>query len=345
MSRVQEQDAVDLAAAGGQYVEEQKRPRPAALPRAGRRRGSRRRRAGDRRPGRAGAGGHGPGRAAEHGHQPAARFRPGRARRTSISGIRTSSRSIRRSTASRSRTRRSSACGPARSGPRARPGTARAATWSGATSRTTGRCAGSRTTATCRVFRYAVEQQQRQHLRLPGPADLLRASDPARGPLRARRLGDGARGLVRGQAAQLAQRRRSPSRRQHLVHRPAIRQPALRRRARRGRRPEQCRRAGSTPASASPPASAPSGSASCRPRPTVWTRAARSTVVATEDAGAGPQRPVLLARLQAAVRRQHRQGTGRHRGGRQGQHLRLRRQRRQQARRTSGCSPTAWSTA
>ena len=39
MSRVQEQDAVDLARAGGQYVEEQKRPRPAALPRAGRRRG------------------------------------------------------------------------------------------------------------------------------------------------------------------------------------------------------------------------------------------------------------------------------------------------------------------
>ena len=40
------------------------------------------------------------------------------------------------------------------------------------------------------VFRDAVEQQQRQHLRLPGPADLLRASGTAGGPLRARRLRD-----------------------------------------------------------------------------------------------------------------------------------------------------------
>ena len=36
---------------------------------------------------------------------------------------------------------------------------------------------------------HAVEQQQRQHVRLPGPADLLRAPDPPRRPLRARRLG------------------------------------------------------------------------------------------------------------------------------------------------------------
>ena len=38
-------------------------------------------------------------------------------------------------------------------------------------------------------FPAAVEQQQRQHLRFPGPAALLRASHAARRPLRARRLG------------------------------------------------------------------------------------------------------------------------------------------------------------
>ena len=35
-----------------------------------------------------------------------------------------------------------------------------------------------------------VQQQQRQHVRLPGPPALLRAPDAARRPLRARRLGD-----------------------------------------------------------------------------------------------------------------------------------------------------------
>ena len=53
----------------------------------------------------------------------------------------------------------------------------------------------------------AVEQQQRQHLRLPGPADLLRAPDAAGRALRARRLGHRAGRQLRGQAAQLAQRR------------------------------------------------------------------------------------------------------------------------------------------
>ena len=37
--------------------------------------------------------------------------------------------------------------------------------------------------------------------------------------------------------------------------------------------------------------------------------------------GARSQRPLLLARLQEALRRQHRQGTGRHRSGRQGRRL------------------------
>ena len=39
---------------------------------------------------------------------------------------------------------------------------------------------------------HAVEQQQRQHVRLPGPAALLRARHPAGRPLRARRLDHGA---------------------------------------------------------------------------------------------------------------------------------------------------------
>ena len=69
------------------------------------------------------------------------------ARRRPTSPIPTSSPSIRSSTASRSPTAPSSGCGPARCGRKARPGTRRAAIWSGATSPTTGSCAGSRTTA------------------------------------------------------------------------------------------------------------------------------------------------------------------------------------------------------
>ncbi len=87
----------------------------------------------------------------------------------------------------------------------------------------------------------AVQQQQRQHLRLPRPADFVRASDAARGPLRARRLDHRAGRFVRGQAAQLAQRCRRPSRRQRLVHRPALWRAALRRRSRRRRRAFQRR--------------------------------------------------------------------------------------------------------
>ena len=72
-------------------------------------------------------------------------------------------------------------------------------------------------------------------------------------------------------------------------------------------------------------------SASCRPTATASTRAARVDLVVTEDQVPDPNGLVLLARLQEALRRQHRQGTGRHRAGRQGRHLRLRRRRRQQA--------------
>ena len=128
----------------------------------------------------------------------------------------------------------------------------------------------------------AVQQQQRQHLRLPGPADLLRAL--TRRVVRYELDGsvDGPRRLLQGQAAQLAQRRRAASGRQRLVHRPAL------------------RRASSTRARPMPPAGratrrAPSirarparrrrrpRSASCRPRSTAGTRAAGSTLVITED--------------------------------------------------------------
>ena len=90
----------------------------------------------------------------------------------------------------------------------------------------------------------AVEQQQRQHLRLPGPADLLRAPDAPRRALRARRLDDRAGRQLQRQAAELAQRRGAASRRQRLVHRSAVRRPALRGHARRAGRAEQRRRAG-----------------------------------------------------------------------------------------------------
>ena len=54
--------------------------------------------------------------------------------------------------------------------------------------------------------------------------------------------------------------------------------------------------------------------------------------------GPGSERAGVLARLQEAVRHQHRQGAGRHRAGRQGRHARLRRRKRQQARPTRSCS-------
>ena len=89
----------------------------------------------------------GPGRAAEHGDIAAARLRPERRAEHLFLGP---GRHRRRSELQRSGaspTRRSSGCGPARCGRRARPGMRRGATWSGATSPTTGNCDGSRTTA------------------------------------------------------------------------------------------------------------------------------------------------------------------------------------------------------
>ena len=55
--------------------------------------------------------------------------------------------------------------------------------------------------------------QQREHLRLRGPPGLLRARGAPCGALRAVRRSDGHRRFVRGQAAELAQRRCGPPRR------------------------------------------------------------------------------------------------------------------------------------
>ena len=101
-----------------------------------------------------------------------------------------------------------------------------------------------------------VEQQQRQHLRPPGTPALLRTPHAPRRPLRARRIGHGHRRDVPGQAIQLAERRRRPSRRRDLVHRSAVRRAAL-------------RGADATAVIAA--------SASCRPMSTASIRAAAST--------------------------------------------------------------------
>ena len=131
------------------------------------------------------------------------------------------------------------------------------------------------------------------------------------------------------QEAQLAERRRAASRWQLLVHRSALWRPALRRRAGCRGRPEQCRRPAQSahrPACrlrARPPRAADQ-LLSRRPE-----RARRSR--RQRGPGARSQRALLLARLQEALRRVDRQGSGRHRPGRQGRHPRVRRRLRQQA--------------
>ncbi len=306
MSRVQEQDSIDLAPAGGRHVEEQKRPRPAALPRAGRRRGRRRRRAGDRRPGRAGAGGHGPDRAAEHGHQPAARFRPGRrAERLFLGSGRHRGRSV--------------------------------VQWPGAAERPhpapVDRGAVGRGPGLERVGRYLVwsdipNNRQMRWIEDDGHVSVFRMpSNNSNGntfDFQGRQIScehltrrvvryelDGSitvlAEFLERQAAQLAQRRGPASGRQHLVHRPALWRPALRRHPRSRRRQEQ------------PGGQAQQPGRSARRGQRYEAGAAHPGLSVGPERpprrgdprrqGAEPQRPVLLARLQEAVRRQH--GTGR----------------------------------
>ena len=188
-----------------------------------------------------------------------------------------------------------------------------------------------------------VEQQQRQHLRLPGPPAVLRAPDAPRGALRARRLGDRARRRLRRQEAELAQRRRAPSRRQLLVHRSALRRPALRRRARCRGRSEQSQRQAQSQARPGGGHRPRQARAADQLLPHRSQRQGRSR--GHRGPGAGSQRSLLLARLQEALCREHRQGTGRHRSGRQGRDLFLRCRNGQQGLQPASCSPTAWSTA
>lgn len=168
----------------------------------------------------------------------------------------------------------------------------------------------------------AVEQQQRQHVRLPGPPALVRAPDTARGALRERRRRHADRRPVRRQAAELAQRRGRASRRLVLVHRPAVRRPALRGRARRGGRAEQPRR----------PAQSEARPAARHRR--IQTRASARRLSRRSErprgprdhrtAGVEPEWPLLLAGLREALRGEHRPRARRHRSRRQPRHPRLR---------------------
>ena len=145
----------------------------------------------------------------------------------------------------------------------------------------------------------SVEQQQQQHVRLPGPAAVLRAPRPPGRALRARRHRERDRGFVSRQAA--------PTRRTAWWRIPtaASGSPTRRmevssmRRARCRRRPRQCREPGSIRASASRPASSPAA-ASCHqllPRRPERTRRPR----VERGPGSGSQRARVLARLRSST--------------------------------------------
>ena len=176
---------------------------------------------------------------------------------------------------------------------------------------------------------HAVQQQQRQHVRLPGPPALLRAPDAAGSALRERRLDHHPCGVVRGQAPQLPERRRPPSGRELLVHRPALRRAALRGGAGRRRRAEQPGRAAQEPPGpgrGDRQRKARAADELLPDRPEREDRPRRHRA-----AGPRPERALLLARLQEALHRQHREGAGRPGSRRQGRHPRLRCRERQQA--------------
>ena len=263
--------------------------------------------------------------------------------RPPISGTPTSSRSIRPSTTSPSPTRRSSASGPACCGPKGRPGARRAAISCGATFPTTGRCDGRRTTATsaCSARRPTTPTATRSTSRAASsPASISPAAwcatsttaprpcsptiSTARSstrPTTSSPIPDGSYWftdppyggqLYEGEPDVAG----GPSNAGGKLN-PRIGQPA-----------------GFVPGKRELPTN-------CYRIDPVRPHRPRGD----RGAGARSQRPLLLARLQEAVRRQHRQGTGRHRAGRQGRHLRVRRRRRQQALQPASCSATSWSTA
>ena len=191
---------------------------------------------------------------------------------------------------------------------------------------------------------HAVEQQQRQHVRLPGPPALLRASDPARRALRARRLDHGDRRSLRRQAAQLAQRRRAAPGR--LRTGSPIRRTAASSTRARPTRPavRATRRAGSSRGWARRSASATT-SASCRPTCTALDPSGKVELGRRRGSGPGSERARALAGLQEALRHQHRQGPRRHRARRQGRDVRPSTSAATTRCRTGSSSATSWSTA
>ena len=116
---------------------------------------------------------------------------------------------------------------------------------------------------------------ERSHARSPGPPDRLRARAAPRHAHRARRPDQRARRPLRGQAAQLAERRRREVRRLDLVHRSAVRH-----------RRDLRRLSGEARAAAKPLSAGSERPADRRRR-----RSSRA------------ERPVLLARREAALRR------------------------------------------
>ena len=283
-------------------------------------------------------------RATDHDHDAAAGLRSRRGADDVLHGPGRPHRRARVQRPCASPTRPSSGSGPARCGRGAgleRPGTLSS---SGATSPTTGRCAGSRTTAASpssalpsnnsngNTFDFQGRQLSCEHLtrrvvRYEHDGSITILADK-----------------YRRQAAELAQRRRRriPT---AATGSPIRRTAASSTRARRTRRAGRATlRPAQEPRWARPPEIGDSEArAADQLLPRRSERAGRSR--RQRRPGPGSERALLLAGLQEALRRQHRQGPGRHRAGRQGRHVRLRRRQRQQARPTASSSPTSWSTA
>ncbi len=209
-----------------------------------------------------------------------------------------------------SATRRSSACTPACCGPRARPGTASADTCSGATSPTTSSCAGSRRTATSASFRNPAgnsngntfDYEGRQISCEHGNRRVVRYEHNGKVTVLADKF-DG-KPLNAPNDAVVHPRRR------HLVHRPRLRQPDELRRATRA-------------------------SLAALKEAVYRIDAQDGKIEKVDRRHLQAQRPLLLARLQEALRRRHRrlalrrsaqehQGLGRRRRQEAGERPRVR---------------------
>ena len=135
----------------------------------------------------------------------------------------------------------------------------------------------------------------------------------------------------------------SASGRQLLVHRPAVRRAVLRRHRRRRRRPGQQGRAPESPPR--PAARSRQLQARAADRGVPRRQGRRDDAGRGRGPGARPERPVLLARLQEDVHRQHRPRPRRHDRRRQGRHVPSTTSAPTTSSRTASCSATSWSTA